>query len=200
MKLWTYLNVNYTIYKGVYEPSDDTFLLIDNLTINKGEHVLELGTGTGLISIFAAQNTDRIVATDISLIALRCALKNFKLNGVSSKIELRQGDLFEPIHPNEKFDLILFNPPYLPSDPREKNDTLTRSWSSGKDGRIIIDRFLQEFPNYLRSPGRVLLIQSSLSNPNKTIEIIKEKKMKIKKIKEQKFFFERIILFLIEKN
>ena len=199
MKELSYKNINYITCEQVYEPSDDSFLLIDNLLVNEGDKVLELGTGTGLVSIFASKKAAKVIATDISSLALSCAKKNFELNRVSSKIDLREGSIFEPIIKGEDFDVILFNPPYLPSDSREEDTVLTRSWSAGKDGRIIIDDFLKECNKYLKENGKILLIQSSLSNTDQTINIIKKKNMKIEKLAEKSFFYEKIILFLITK-
>lgn len=200
LKELSYKNLKYIICEGVYEPSDDTFLLIDNLMVNDGDFVLEIGTGTGLVAMIASQQAKKIIATDVSSLALKCASQNIKLNDLTSKIELREGQLFEPIHPNERFDVILINPPYLPADSLEIDDTLTQSWSSGKDGRTIIDEFLQYFDNYLKKHGRVQLIQSSLSMPEETIRAINKKGMKIEKISEKNFFYEKIILFLIKND
>jgi len=186
------------VCEQVYEPSDDTFLLMDNLSVNENDSILEIGTGTGLISIFAATTANKVVSTDISPLAINCARKNFELNGLLSKSDIRLGDLFEPLSKNEKFDLILFNPPYLPSDPQEKDDPLTRSWNGGPTGREITDKFLANFDKFLKKNGKIFLIQSSLTNLDITIKNIKEKKMKIAKLKEKNFFMEKLVLFLIE--
>ena len=199
MKPLSYKHVKYFPCKQVYEPSDDTFFLIDNLLVNENDLVLELGTGTGLVSIFASKKGKSVVATDISPLALSCAKKNFDLNNVSLKIDLREGSLFEPILESEVFDVILFNPPYLPADPDEKQDILTSSWSAGKDGRMIINEFLNKCEEFLKYNGKILLIQSTLSNPNETKKIVKEKNMRIEKLAEKSFFYEKIILFLITK-
>ena len=199
MKQLSYKNFKYITCEGVYEPSDDTFLLLDNLHLHGANLVLEIGTGTGLVSLVASRHVKKVVATDISSLALKCAKNNFDLNGVASKIQLRQGSLFKPISRGETFDIILFNPPYLPADSREPEDSLTRSWSAGEDGRAIIDEFLLNCDEFLKDNGKILLIQSSLSNPDKTIEILKNKRMKIEKLDEKSFFYETIILFLITK-
>ena len=199
LKLFEYKNVKYMVCEQVYEPSDDTFLILDNLTVNENDQVLEIGTGTGIISIFAAKTARKVVSIDISPLAVECAQKNFELNDLLLKSDIRLGDLFEPILPGEQFDVILFNPPYLPTDPQEKDDHLTRSWNGGPSGREITDRFINNFDKFLKKNGRVLLIQSSLTNPDMTINKIEEKKMIIKEIKEQKFFMEKIFLYLIKK-
>ena len=88
----------------VYLPSDDTFLLAENLDINYGDSVLEIGTGTGLVAMYASKLTNKITVTDINFNALQLAEKNFKKNKINN-IEIIFGNLFEPLK-NRKFDVI----------------------------------------------------------------------------------------------
>ena len=126
----------------VYIPSDDTFLLAENLDIKEGQSVLEIGTGSGLVSMYASRLTDDITATDINYNALELAEKNFEKNNINT-IKLEFGDLFEPVK-DKKFDVILFNTPYLPTEEEDIIDSdLNYAFDGGSDGRKIIDRFLQ---------------------------------------------------------
>ena len=68
----------------VYVPSDDTFLLAENLDINYGDSVLEIGTGTGLVAMYASKLTDKVIATDINFNALELAEKNLKKNNINN--------------------------------------------------------------------------------------------------------------------
>ena len=116
----------------VYEPSDDTFLL-------EGQSVLEIGTGSGLVSMYASLLTDDITATDINYNALELAERNFKLNNIDT-IKLEFGDLFEPVK-NKKFDVLLFNTPYLPTDTDDIiDDDLNYAFDGGLDGRNVNER------------------------------------------------------------
>jgi release factor glutamine methyltransferase len=108
----------YTIPE-VYEPAEDTYLLAKNLDIQRKDEVLEIGTGTGLIAVYTAQRTKNVVATDISEYAIKCALKN-TISNKTFNLELRQGDLFEPVK-GEKFNLILFNTLDLLHKKKKKN-------------------------------------------------------------------------------
>jgi len=183
------------IYKHpeVYEPAEDTFLFAENLDIQRKDEVLEIGTGTGLIAVYAAQRTKRVVATDINKHAIKCALKN-TITNKTYNIELREGNLFEPIK-DEKFDLILFNTPYLPTDEEEKLDEeLNAAFDGGADGREVIDAFLGQVKDYLNEEGRVQLVQSSLSDNEKTLSKLKELGFEAEITASEKCFFEEIVV------
>lgn len=177
----------------VYKPAEDTFLLAENLDIQRRDDVLEIGTGTGLITVYAAQRTKRVVATDINEHAIKCALKNAITNRTYN-IELKKGDLFEPIE-GEKFDLILFNTPYLPTDEDEKIDSeLNEAFDGGLEGRDTIDRFLEEVKNHLKENGRIQLVQSSLSDNEKTLSKLEELGFDAEITACEKCFFEEIVV------
>lgn len=183
------------IYKHpeVYEPAEDTFLFAENLNIQRRDDVLEIGTGTGLISIYTAQRTKRVVATDINEHAVKCALKN-TITNKTYNIELRQGDLFEPVE-GEKFDLILFNTPYLPTSEDEKLDEeLNAAFDGGLEGRDTIDRFIDEVKEYLNEEGRVQLVQSSLADNEKTLSKLEELGFDAEITASEKWFFEEIVV------
>ncbi|MGQ9461016.1 MAG: HemK2/MTQ2 family protein methyltransferase [Candidatus Bathyarchaeaceae archaeon] len=177
----------------VYEPAEDTFLLAENLKVEEKE-VLDVGTGCGILAVLAAKKAKKVVATDINPHAIKCAKKNAKMNGVEEEIEFRLGDLFQPIKPDETFSLILFNAPYLPSEPREERSWIGRAWAGGPNGRKAIDRFIMDAPKFLTYDGRILLVQSSLSNIDRTLERFDEAGLKARVVAEAKFPFERIVL------
>ena len=177
----------------VYVPSDDTFLLAENLVINYGDSVLEIGTGTGLVAMYASKLTDKVIATDINFNALELAEKNLKKNNINN-VELIFGNLFEPLK-NRKFDVIIFNTPYLPTCEEEViDDELNFAFDGGPDGRKVIDQFLNQAKNYLNNEGKVQLIQSSLSNIDKTLEKLDKSGFISEIVASEKFFFEEIVL------
>ena len=177
----------------VYIPSDDTFLLAENLEIKEGQSVLEIGTGSGLVSMYASLLTDDVTATDINYNALELAEKNFKLNNINT-IRLEFGDLFEPVK-NEKFDVILFNTPYLPTDSDDIiNDDLNYAFDGGLDGRKVIDRFIDQVSNHLNDKGIVQIIQSSLSDNDRTLDMFDRNGFVAEIAESEKFFFEEIVL------
>lgn len=177
----------------VYEPSDDSFLLAENLIINNGEKVLEIGTGSGIVAMYASKMTDEIIATDINFNAIELAEKNFAYNGIKN-IQLLFGNLFQPVK-NQKFDVILFNTPYLPTEEWEiLDDNLNCAFDGGLDGRKVIGEFLNNVKNHLNHDGRVQLIQSSLSNIEETISRLNDLGFKTEITATEKFFFEEIVL------
>lgn len=188
-----YKNMMLVVEPGVYEPAEDTFLLADNMDVCGGEYVLELGTGCGLLAILAAEAGARVIATDVNPAALRCARENARANDVNERIEFRPGSLFEPIG-GESFDLIIFNPPYLPVPRGDELDTpLDRAWEGGPNGRAVIDRFLDELPEHLKPRGRILFVQSSLSNVKKTIRQLEGKGFAVETL-SKKLPFEELFL------
>ena len=177
----------------VYIPSDDTFLLAENLEIKEGQSVLEIGTGSGLVSMYASLLTDDVTATDINYNALELAEKNFKLNNINT-IKLEFGDLFEPVK-DKKFDVILFNTPYLPTDSEDIiNDDLNYAFDGGLDGRKVIDRFINQVSNHLNDKGIVQIIQSSLSDNDRTLDMFDRNGFVAEIAESEKFFFEEIVL------
>ena len=153
-------------HPDVYKPSKDTFLLADNLDITRRDEVLEIGTGAGLIAIYCAQRSKRVVATDIDEEAIKCALKNVIANRTYN-VELKNGDLFEPVQ-NEKYDLILFN-----TYNTTVNDNKNQSEDFSKS-REIINKFILELKNYLNEGGRFQILQSTDCDIEKTIQKLEE--------------------------
>ncbi|MBR4447640.1 HemK2/MTQ2 family protein methyltransferase [Methanobrevibacter sp.] len=178
---------------NVYIPAEDSYLLADNLEIEKGQSVLEIGTGSGVVAMYASRLTDRITVTDINFDACGLARKNFEENNIEN-IEILFGNLFEPVK-NRKFDVILFNTPYLPTEEGEVlEDTINYAFDGGINGRKVIDMFLNEVGNHLNDGGTVQLIQSSLSGNDETLTRLDELGF-IAEIKaSEHFFFEDITL------
>jgi len=155
----------------VYEPAEDSFLLAEAALkeAEPGMRILEVGTGSGFVSAILLSNLKdiRLFATEINPYAARCA----KENGV----EVIRTDLFRGIRPKNPetcFDLILFNPPYLPTSKEEKiSGWLNYAFDGGISGRETLDRFLDEVRDYLRPRGKILVLISSITG----LEAVKEK-------------------------
>lgn len=188
-----YNGIHYQTHSKVYEPAEDTLLFAENLQVERKDEVLEIGTGTGLIAIIASKQCRTVTATDINPHAIDCAAKNVIANK-SYNIKLRKGDLFEPVQ-EEKFDLILFNTPYLPTSEDERvDDELEAAWDGGLDGRKIIDRFIEGLKDHLNPEGRFQLVQSSLSDIDKTLEKLKDMGLEASISAREKCFFEEVVV------
>jgi methylase of polypeptide subunit release factors len=118
-----------------------------------GARALDLGTGSGVAAVFAAQIGYGVVAVDVNPEAVRCARINALLNRCEERVEVRQGDLFAPLA-GERFELVLFNPPFFRGAPR---DDLDRAWRSPD----LPERFAAGLPPALAPGGRALVVAST---------------------------------------
>jgi len=185
MKKVYFNSLSFIVDEGVYEPSDDSFLLAKNCPNAQGD-VLDVGTGCGIGAIVAcaANGKNRAIGTDINEGAVENAKENARMNGVDGRCSFIRGDLFESVE--GKFDLILFNPPYLPT----KNED--GAWDGGKDGRKVIDRFLEGFGEHLKQDGRLFMIDSSLDNTEKTVGKLEKKGFSVRVLEKKHVWFETI--------
>lgn len=189
----------FTIFEDVYEPAEDSFLFAENLVAHDNDSVIDVGTGCGILGVVAAARANRVLAVDINSKAVGCAKENAKLNRVDHKMLFMVGDLFASIRVRKQFDLILFNAPYLPSEEFEGDSWLVRAWAGGSSGRRLIDRFIQAAPKYLRPDGRILLMQSTLSDVEETLHSFEEASLRADVIARQVLpFFEAIVLIKAE--
>ncbi len=154
---------------GVYRPQHDTWLLTDALAeagISPGASVLDVGCGTGALSIAAARTRPRsITAVDVSRRAVWAARLNTTLRGVQA--EVTHGDAFAAVA-GRAFDLILANPPYVPGKgepPRGRH----RAWDAGVDGRAVLDRLCVNAPLLLAPGGTLLVVHSGLCDEDRTL-------------------------------
>ena len=179
----------------VYEPSEDSFLFAENLKVPAWARVLDMGTGSGILAILAAKKASEVIAMDVNPYAIRCAKQNAKKNRCQANMDFLQGSLFAPLNPDAKFDLILFNSPYLPSEPGEEKSWLGRAWAGGKKGREVIDPFINQAPTHLKPGGKILLLQSTLSNPDETISKFEKHHIQATIVAERSLpFFEKLVV------
>ena len=149
----------------VYMPAEDTFLLRDVACaeVTPEDVVLEMGTGSGEIAAAVMKTASRTLACDINPHAVSYAHAVHGLDTV-------QSDMFSAV--SGRFSLILFNAPYLPTEPGERmDDWLEYALDGGIDGRNSVSRFLAEAPGHLTENGRILLLISSLTGLKEVIKM-----------------------------
>ena len=149
-----------------------------SISILKNLEILDLGSGSGIQAETCKElGFNDILTADINQESVKL-LKNKGFKSIKT-------DLFSKINKKQKFNLIIFNPPYLPEDKYDKKPNTT----GGKKGYELILKFLKQAKNYLNSNGKIILLFSSLSNP----EIIKTKAKQLgyalKLLNQKKLFF-----------
>jgi HemK-related putative methylase len=163
--------------------------LLDSRLVGRDWRVLDMGTGSGVCAVFAAQHARRVVAVDINPAAVRCAAINAQLNHVEHKVELRLGDLFAAVA-DERFDLILFNPPFLRGAPRDDRD---RAWRSSD----IAERFAAGLGARLRPGGSALVLLSTFGDGRFFLEEFAKRGLRISVQAERRFVNERLTVFRV---
>ena len=144
-------NKEFLIRPDVRPPTINGLYLLEHSTVNEGEEVLDIGTGSGVHAVFAAEKAKRIVATDIYAPAVENAKVNAQLHGVDDKIDFRVGDLFEPINEDEKFDVFFVNINFpFERDDNERNE--------------LHERLFSEIRQYMKPNARIYYQTSFVKN------------------------------------
>ncbi len=167
---------------------------IKSLGSLKGKLILDMGSGSGVVSIFAASLGADCVAADINPMAIRSIKENSELNGFADKISAVESDLFEAIPRSlfglraggEGFDIIFFNPPYYKGEPK---GNFERAFKGGANLEVIT-RFLFDAKNFLNHGGVIYFIVSSDMDINELYGMLTNAGYKYRTIKEIRKFFE----------
>lgn len=170
-------------HDSVYPPSEDSELLVESLDIRKGERVLEIGSGSGIVSLHCASNGADVTCVDINPYAVELTESNFRTNGL--KADIRQSDLYSNVE--GRFDTIVFNLPYLPVD---DEGMLAKAWSGGDDGIGPLPALLEGSKDHLLPDGRVVVVVSSLMDQERLSFVLSE--YSVKELGSVRIFFETI--------
>jgi len=168
----------------VYKPGEDTYLLLNYLEKQdlEDKKFLDMGTGNGKIALKAAKKGAKVTAADINSEAINYARQKAKQKGL--KIEFVESDLFENIE--DKYDIIAFNPPYLPG---KKGLGDEKIWRGGEKGIETTEQFLNAVNDYLRPSGSAFVIASSRAE----IDDLKEE-FDLTVVDEKNIWFEQLQL------
>lgn len=212
-------------FENVYAPSNDSYLLIDyfkskidhiyfdGIKISEINNILDLGTGTGIIAIFfqliKMENPNfnpKIYASDILEDAIKCAKLNEKRNNIDNKIQIFHSDLFNSFPENLKhsFNILVFNPPYLPSskfiEQNSNKQKIDYSWDGGLKGYKIIVEFLSAAKIFLnlKKEHFIYCITSSRTDLIELNRIFINLGYKNRIVEKEHIFFEDIVLNRLE--
>ncbi len=173
----------------IYTPAEDSYLLEKEVRkFSKGKKVLDMGSGSGIQAKAAiSYGAKQALASDIN----SESIFHLKSRGIAAV----KSNLFSNIH--EKFDLIIFNPPYLPEDRKEDKES-RQITTAGKNGDEIILRFFKSLKSHLNKNGICLIVLSSLTPKNRIFKLLKAKHLKKSALSKQKLFMEELEVWKIK--
>ncbi len=160
---------------------------LDARLIRPGATVLDMGTGSGIGAVAAAGWTSQVIAVDINPAAVRCARINVLLNQVEERVEVRQGDLFAPVQ-GRRFDVVLFNPPYLRGTPR--NALEQAFWATD-----VVERFAAGLRDHLAPGGAALVLLSTIGDTTSFLKTFRDHGFAAAVVAERKLVNEVLTIY-----
>lgn len=168
----------------VYTPREDSYLLRDFILRQEleGKKALDMGTGSGIIALAMAEKGAEVTAADVN----PEALKKVGEKAEKEQVDLRtvESDLFDRI--KEDFDIITFNPPYLPGEEGVGDEEI---WRGGEKGVEVAERFLEQVDKHLSKDGSAYIILSSRSEYEPLVE-----RFDLEILDSEKLWFEQLFL------
>ncbi|MCL1978616.1 MAG: methyltransferase [Methanomassiliicoccaceae archaeon] len=169
--------------EDVYPPSDDSLLLIRSFDVRSGERILEIGCGSGIVSMHCAMNGGIVTCGDKNEKAVALTKRNLSLNSLRATVV--ETDIYSNIE--GRFDTIIFNLPYLPV---EEEGDLALSWSGGKDGLGPLPGLISGAYDHILPGGRLIIVTSSLMDGNALRSVLEGLDARV--LSELSLFFERL--------
>jgi len=172
----------------VYQPAEDSDLLARTAAerVTSGDRVLDVGSGSGYVAATLSEAGAEAVGVDLSPLACREAAEN--------GVPVVRGDLVSPFR-EDSFDLVAFNPPYLPTpEDAEWDDWMEHALSGGEDGRRLVDPFLASVGRVLAPGGEALLLVSSLTDPDAVRAYARETGLESEVLASEKHPYEELVV------
>ena len=175
----------------VYQPAEDSRLLAETAAgelddLPPDARVVDVGTGSGYVAAEVGEATGvDVLGVDISPLAVREAREH--------GVPVVRSNLLDGLA--GPFDAVLFNPPYLPTNPdAEWDDWMEYALSGGPDGRRAVDPFLDDLPRVLAPNGRAFLLVSSLTDVEAVTARAAENDLAARELADESFPFERLVV------
>ena len=163
----------------VYEPSEDTFLLLDALfadraALRTSRVIVEIGPGSGVVSTYLAKLTsNKVLAVDVN--AAACDLTKRTAEANEQRVDVMRGDLCGALR-SRSVDALIFNPPYVPTDDEEVGGGgIEASWAGGRNGRRVLDRLLPHVARVLAPAGRFYVVCVAENDPASIVSYLRER-------------------------
>jgi release factor glutamine methyltransferase len=183
--------IRYQTHPDVYVPADDTQLMLEAVNVHPGDVALDLGTGAGLVGIHMARLGARVLSVDANPQAVRLARENAIRNNI--RLEAIKADLVAAVR-SEVFDVIAFNPPYLPTAEGDNiPGALNRAFDGGRDGMSVTTRFLDLVA--AAPPRRTFLLGSSLQGPPGVAEAAASRGMRVEVFARKNLSWETLTVY-----
>lgn len=177
-----YFDKTFVVHKNVFWPFEDSKPLVESLVVNQGESVLDVGTGSGVIAVFAAyKGAGKVVALDINLDAVRNAQANAALHGFTNVIDVRLSDVFSALKDGELFDVIIANLPFR--DLQAPDVVAMSQWDTGLRTH---KKFFARVGHYLKERGRVYLAQSNYGACSEMKTMAREAGFEVRLLEERR--------------
>lgn len=189
---WDFMGLTFRLNKSTLIPEQDTEVLVETALEElkrrgPGEaplRILDLCTGSGciLLSLLHELRNAGGLGTDLSEEALEAARENAVRLGLQERAAFRQGDLWEPVG-DERFDLIVSNPPYVPTDviptlePEVRCGEPYAALDGGEDGLVFYRRILKEAAGHLK-PSGIIIVESGFDEAAQIAALMQDQKLR----------------------
>lgn len=188
---YNYDGFNLIINPGVFHPgfffsTKYFYTFIKRLDL-ENKSVLEIGSGSGLLSLLMAKKNSKVTAIDISVEAVENTKLNYELNKklLYNNLKITKSDLFEDLT-NCIYDVIIINPPYFFKEPINAEQ---QAWYCGKDGKYF-DKLFSQMPKHIRSTSLIYMILADNCDIIKISSIAKKYNCNFTKVESKKIFWE----------
>jgi len=162
---------------------------IDQIPLS-AKHFLEIGSGSGLISLIAARRGATVLSVDINPVAVGCTRTNAENNNLSHKVTTVESNLFHAVARDSRFDYIVWNPPFFPEEAHNDGEM---AWKAGRGYRVL-GEFAREAVSFLAPDGKLIIILSSQCNPDEILPNFTRCGFQSVSVARHRSFFEHFVI------